>query len=151
MNDKRFKARAKWYYKKRMFPYRIEICGIIMVLLIFTYLSDYTSIHPAVFAGLVILGIISLAVYSFTAEVIIKPEIDIMIRGINKVRDSKDAYAELVKHFLSSNDSFDKYLIDKISEQALDDNNDIDKDLLQLALFRIETKYRGAKGNDRSE
>lgn len=150
MNDKRFKARAEWYYIKRMIPYKIGVICIISILLVFILLSKYISIHPAVFAGLVILSIISFAAHAFAAEVIVKPEIDIMISRINKVYDSKDAYAELAEYFLSSNKSFDKYLMDKISEQALDEDNDIDRDLLQLALFQIETNYRGAKGNDRS-
>ena len=150
MNDKRFKNEAKIYSIRRLQPYRMVIYCIITILLVFIPLSNYISIHPAVFVVLVILSIISFAAHAFAAEVIIKPEIDIMISRINKVYDSKDAYAELVKYFLSSNKSFDKYLMDKISEQALDENNDIDRDLLQLALFQIETNYRGAKGNDRS-
>ena len=153
---------AKSYRNKRMLPYKILIAADIVFTIIsisfiieisnkeskyyFIY-SKYGSIFGLMIALLILSIFASIFVYVLMNDTV-KQEISILQSRINSVYDSKDAYAEIVRYFISTKSPSNKYAVKKISDQSSKDDREIDKYLLRATLFEIETKYRGAKNND---
>lgn len=153
---------AKSYYNKRMLPYKILIAADVIFTIIsisftieasnknskyYTIYSKYGSIFGLMIALLILSIFASIFVYAFMHDTVKKETLALQNR-INSIYNSKDAYAEIVRYFISTKRPSNKYIVEKISDQSSKDDREIDKYLLRATLLEIETKYRGAKNND---